>query len=222
MTVRLPEYFILPKGPDLDDVIDDVHRDVVEEAGARLYLQNLRKARSGGILYDTNVLQHCAQQALGMEPVHKNNKIMDRSHTLANSVLSGMLFGHVVNEGVYPGIGTTNTPYKRFWVNAAMLGESEQEYDLLGGVATREGAVFGYRVMADYVLNSLSGRSIGQVESWSQDVIPWRDMRENFVFGFGLALYAGWDVYTDLLLAEGRHEEVELIQSANVIDGGQS
>lgn len=218
MTMQLPESFTLPLGPDYDDQIESLHRDVIEEGGARLFLGMIRDGRRSWRTFHNETLMPISQLGLNvLESKNRDKTLVDPQHRTANAILSGAIFGNLANESLYPALNSKIYPYRKIFINESLLGPFDEAFKNAGEVRTEKGWQIGYQAMAAYVLRQLSDESIQHIDEWSQDVIQDTDYRPYFTEGVGLSLYAAWDHYGDHLMEQGRNDEV----AAN-LDAAQS
>jgi len=218
----LPENFQLPTAEDYDTVVARLDEAVQEEGSARLFLGKIRHERRNGYSFQMRTLQPLARTALSLEEMDERGLSLDRDHSMANAALAGMVYGHLANEASYPLVGELHHPYDPISVTLSMLGGAEASFLKNEGMRTPFGRQIGYTAMAGYVLRQLSEQSRHVVHGWSEEVIYPSVHHKSFVYGFGTALYAAWDLYSDKLIAEGRADEVALVHESPQIDGGES
>ncbi|MFZ2126628.1 MAG: hypothetical protein WAV04_03920 [Candidatus Microsaccharimonas sp.] len=207
MIPRIPAEFRIPTNQTIDDLIAGVDSDIKEEGSVRSFLGIIRFDRQNSQAFYHKVLYPSTYFALTLELRDSDENLRDRQHRLANAVLSGMIFGHIINESTYPGVGRSHFPYDKIWVNNNLLGAYKESFESHDGIKTVEGRRVGYYAMARTAIQDLSDESFANLEKWSEDLIPEAVYRPNFTLGFGTAIYSGWDYYTDRLLAEGRGDE---------------
>jgi len=230
MSVEFPEYFKVPAGPDYDDLIAGLQDDIEEEGGVRAFLGMIRSERSGSQSFDKSFLLPAGYHALSLEDGYTKEYTMDlpgmgptklisyiardRNHLKANAIMSGMTFGHLMNESNYPEIHT-QAIYHGIYVNKALMGDQVENFERAGGRNTLTGRRIAYRAMAGYMLGQLNNTSIQTVRTWADELIPNSDFRSDFMYGIGISLYAGWDDYTDMLVQDGRALEfgIDLIEN---------
>jgi hypothetical protein len=130
---------------------------------------------------------------------------VDPGHRLANAVLSGMMFGHVLSEGVYPSLAKDYQTYDYININPHLMDdETRAEFYKSGNTEKVEGIRVGYTAMSQYILNHMSGLTIETLQHWADETLLHPAHQLSFVHGVGLALYANWDAYGDALESEGR------------------
>jgi hypothetical protein len=210
----LPEYFRLPDSHDHDDLIEGLQKDIDDEGGPRLYLGMIRYQRRMSERFHMRVLNPLSNHALLLEEKNEMGLTVDRDHRLANAALSGMLFGHVLSEGVYPGLSRIHRTYSAIGVNTHFMDDKTSEtFEMNGTTSTVEGLRIGYTAMAQTVLNGMSGTTIDILKGWSDETLLHPAHQSSFIHGVGLVLYANWDYYADLLSDEGR-SLVEPVESS--------
>ena len=208
----LPESFTLPTGQDYDRLVEAVGVDIEEEGGARYYLGSIRFERRQHESFYAKTLRPMAKLALRLEDMHEERKLTrDSEHRLANAVVSGMLFGNVMNEATYPFFNEKIQPYRNICVYDNLLGEQKEAFDASGGTDKLTGRRIGYRAMSNFILGQLSDESLLKVDGWSESLIPNQDFRPYFLQGVGMSLYVAWDVYSDWMVEDGRADEVRLL-----------
>jgi len=218
----LPGDFRLPTPEDYDTVVARLDEAVQEEGSARLFLGKIRHERRNSYGFQMQALRPLARTALSLEEMDEQGLSLDRDHSMANAALAGMVYGHLANEVSYPLLNEHYYPYGSILVTLSMLGDAEASFLKNEGMQTPFGRQIGYTAMAGYVLRQLSEQSQHVVHSWSKEVIYPSVHHKSFVYGFGTALYAAWDLYSDKLIAEGCADEDTLAHSAPQTDGGES
>ena len=222
MTLTLPEYFAIPDSDDLDDIVDSLDQDIKEEGDAALFLGMIRYERRTSGLFNNHVLRPLSMYALSMEDTDVEGHLRDTQHKRANALLSGMIFGHLINESVYPRIGDVYRPYGFVYINMNFLNHSQLvEHAKLGGIETGQGRRFGYIAMASAQLQTLSEASLEKIDSWSGELVDPGAHRQTFRDGLGFSMYAAWDEYTDRMDEEGREYAPMMIMGSSNDDGGQ-
>ena len=209
---KLPESFTIPTGSDYDNLVDALHTDITEEGGANFYLGAVRYERRNHQSFYMKTLRPMAKIALGMEAMQVDKKVtIDPEHKIANAAVSGMLFGNAMNEVTYPSFNQKLQPYHNLFVYTNLMGEQKDAYIAHNKIATLKGRRIGYRAMSNFIVGQLSDASLLKVDSWSESLIPNPDYRPYFLQGVGMSLFAAWDVYTDLMVEDGREDEVKLL-----------
>ena len=204
----LPENFSLPSGNDIERLVTGIDDEARRKGGISRLLGEYRVARKHSDGFSTNVLFPLSKIALGLELTDSEDTILDKSHSLANAAFSGMLFGDIVNTIAYPELHTTYVPYRYVFINPNYLRPSEvNRYIELGQDKTGAGRRYSHYTMAALQLDQLTSDTLMKVNDWSARLIPSEANHEAFVKGFGMALYAAWDTYTDQFEREGRPYE---------------
>lgn len=202
---HLPESFNTPNGQDLDDLIAGLDQDIQEEGDASLFLGLIRYERRNSAAFDLHVLRPLARYALNAEHTDADNEIIDAQHKAANAMMSGMLFGHIINEAAYPSLSDRYFPYHQIDVSLGALDYSQlTEFANKGALVTGEGRQLAYEANANVQINALDALSTEAIDRWASDLIPRPENRRLFRMGVGFAMYAAWDTYIDLLSSEGR------------------
>ena len=222
MKELLPENFRLPGGDDYDDHIRSLDDDITVEGGVRSFLGMIRYERRNWESFNSKVLYPLALHALSLEEKNEAGITRDRERKIANSALSGMIFGHIINETTYPSLNVAYRPYRHIYIDTDMLGEVKSAYDRTGGHTTVRGRQIGLSAMAGSRLDLLKPESVETIHNWSKEAIEEQGYRSNFVTGIGLSLYASWDVYNDALIDQERHGEADYADSTHETDGGSS
>lgn len=217
---RLPESFHLPTPAELDGTIEDVHQEIKAEGSALFYLGALRHLRRNSSEYTYQILSPLAKQALLLEKEDAEGAILDLQHHVANTALSGMIFGDVINQRHYPRIGSKYRPYNAIVINPDLLDSSMVGFIEAGGVSTPAGRQIGYSAVAGYSLQQLSDQSGEHIREWSHEVIHDPERRTVFMFGVGLAMYSAQFLYSELLIADGRKDEVSMAGVSPQLDSG--
>lgn len=218
MIPRLPETFKLPTGNDYDEAITTLDEKVQGEGSARLYLGAVRYERRGSEAFTLGVLRDMARHALILEEKNERGALVDPGHHLANTALSGMIFGHLINEFTYPNSSYPYKQYARILVDVKLLGEASLDIKPGEPIDRLEDLRAGYGMMAEYCLQQLGESSKRALINWANEASLNDGLRKNFVYGAGLAMYGAWDRYRDLLTAEGREDEVVLFDPENSDD----
>jgi len=207
MTLQLPENFHLPSGAVYDGLINELHQEIEAEGSASLYLGKVRSKRRESESFG-KVLRSEAWIALLMEERDSDGMLDDPAHKLANTALSGMLFGHFLNEKHYPYLNAGINPYTAT-VKTSFLGDYTSRYFALGSVKTATGLRFGFSVMAETQLSQLSDESAQRIYNWSEDVIVDRRIRPSFHFGIGYSLFQTWQTYQRIMIEQGSFSETD-------------
>lgn len=218
----LPENFQLPTPDNYDTVVANLDDAIQEEGSARLFLGKIRYERRHSFNFQMQTLRPLARTALTLEEMNEQGLSLDSDHPMANAALAGMLYGHFANEASYPLLNEHYYPYSNIAVNLSMLGDAKVPFRKNEGMLTAFGRQIGYTAMAGHMLRQLSEPSRRVVDDWSKEAIYPSNHHHSFVYGFGLSLYAAWDVYSDKLIAEGREDEVALARSSPQSDSGDS
>jgi hypothetical protein len=202
---HLPESFNTPNGNDLDDLIDGLDEDIQMEGDASLFLGLVRYERRNSYTFSERVLRPMAQYALGAEYTDSDDHIIDRQHKAANAMMSGMIFGHLINEAVYPSLCSIYFPYHSMPVDLRALNHAQLvEFAEAGAMVTGKGRRIVHETNARIQLNALEPRSVETIDRWASDLIPSTENHLLFRTGVGFAMNAVWDTYTDQLTSEGR------------------
>lgn len=72
----------------------------------------------------------------------------------------------------------------------------------------------GAQAMSALLLDTLNAQSLETLQDWSVSTVG-SAHAEYFNFGFGTSLYLTWDAYSDMLLADGKKEQVMQYVSDN-------
>ncbi len=220
---NLPENFRLPDNLDYDDAIQGLDKDIKEEGGAYSFLGMIRDGRRDWFSFHTNMLKPAAYFSLELEEREADGKTyVDPRHTLANISLSGMIFGHIANEALYPDVNQTFHPYDDIVIRTSFLGESEKSFIEAGELDTARGKQIGYSAMAATILNQLDAESIVALRDWSMDILASPKYESTFMSGFGVSLYAAWDVYTDQMDEEGMEFTLPNVNDPSETQGDDS
>ena len=214
MTLHLPESFQLPTSDNYDTLVDDLHDEIIEEGGAEFLLGKVRYERRNSPTFHIDILQPMAKLALGLEIMKPGTRVAeDSDHLLANSVVSGMLFGNLMNESFYPLLNMSSKfkPYSKLFVYSNMMGDLRSEYDASGQVETLLGRRIGYRAMSNFVINQMSDESLTKINSWSDNLVTEPALKPFFLQGVGMSFFTAWDIYSDLMIRDGRGDEVMLV-----------
>jgi hypothetical protein len=207
---RLPDYFTIPQAQDYDDVVSQLDMDIQEEGGPRSFLGMIRTGRRSSQHFCYNVLSPLTQIAMFMS----DDQAVEYGNRTASATLAGAVFGHIINEAVYPGInqalGVYGTSEKYVAINSNMLGGAKEKYTSKDTTVAQRLKI-GYSAMAARMFSSMDTQTIQTIDHWSKDVVAEPYQEPYFVFGVGFALYAGWDRYTDRMIEDGRGEEVILV-----------
>lgn len=201
MTLKISENFYLPDGSTYNSLITELDNEVRQEGSAALYLGTQRLQRRDSREYGSVLLQ-CADLALKFEERDENYKLTDPQHKLANSVLSGMIFGGFVNEKHYPDLYKVH-PYAQGQIRTALLGDAEEKFDLKKGL-TPKALQIGLGAMSNSQLSKLNDESKGSLNRWGNELADIGVKKGSFIFGAGLSLYSGWSAYEQLLSEQGR------------------
>ena len=205
-----PEY-TLPTNKDYDDVIDSMQSDVEEEGCASYFLATIRSERKGSEGMHRRVVQPLAEQAFLYENVNFGGAVPRTDLRIAKAVLSGMMFGHIANEGLYPRMYDAD-PYRNSEpVNPNFLNVSSrtQYREAMETADDHRIMIFrtGKQAMANLFLSGLSEQSIARLVVWADEMVG-ENRRHLFVNGFGTAMYLAWDAYSDMFQEVGREEEI--------------
>ena len=201
----LPENFVIPSGKKIGSFVRSIDREAERVGGIASVLGEYRVERKYSQNFNDNVLRPLSRLALHFERKDEDDVLIDARHQLANSAFSGMLFGNMLNELTYPDLSTKYFPYHKIGINLNFLSPSEiLEYATLGGEDSTEGLRLGFSAMAATQIGNLATNTLETVNNWADKLIPTPEQRGGFVMGFGVSLYAAWDMYTDQLIAEGR------------------
>jgi hypothetical protein len=221
--LHLPESFNTPSGQDLDDLILGLDQDIREEGDASLFLGLIRYERRNSAIFDLHVLRPLARYALYVEPTDSDSQIIDTQHKSANAMMSGMLFGHIVNEAAYPSLCERYFPYRQIDVSLGALDYTQlTEFANKGAMGTGEGRQLAYEANANVQINALDALSTKAIDGWASDLIPRPENRRLFRMGVGFAMYAAWDTYSDQLLSEGREYSPLYVLSSADSDQGDN
>jgi hypothetical protein len=217
MTLALPESFRIPNGDDLDDLVDFVHSEIEDEGNARLYLGMVRYKRNNSANFNNTTLAPLCRCATFFEQKDEDGSLSDQQHLLANTILSGMIFGHLINECFYPSLNKHYFPYEEIIIKHSLINQqTAQIYDEAGGPTTVEGIRIGMSAMAETVLTIMKKESIMKIQAWSDEVIERKGYRLNFVYGVGLSLYAAKHHYAGILV--NKKSDIQRIISTTETD----
>lgn len=100
--IRLEENFRLPSPDDLDDSIAGIDSDIKQEGSAAAFMTMIRDGRKSWESMENRVLAPLAQFAIHYVDLLSDMGTIHDTTPVARAVTKGMLFGHIVNEGVYP------------------------------------------------------------------------------------------------------------------------
>lgn len=221
-----PEY-TLPTNNDYDDVIDSMQRDVEEEGCVSYFLATIRSERKYSEAMHQRVVVPLTEQAFLYEDVNFNGAVPRTDLRIARGVLSGMMFGHIANEGLYPRMYDVDPYRNSVPINSHLLAEDKRVLYLeaMKTVDDRRTMMFrtGKQAMANLFLSGLSEQSIDRLVLWADEMVG-EDRRHLFVNGFGTAMYLAWDAYSDIFQEAGREEEIHTFPAlrAGIISGDGS
>ena len=207
----LPESFHLACGAEYDAHIEKLNDEINQEGDASLYLGKIRYERRNHGSFYLGALAPLARLALSLEVKSPLSSMGTEGvpHALAHTAMAGMIFGHLINERIYPDTFLKQTPYKEIPVYENLM--SEAMIDAVVALRNAPGwRTVGYRAMAHYMTQQLSDNSLESINRWSSEVIDNTNQRPHFLPGLGLALYTAWDTYSDLMTTEGRGNEVRI------------
>lgn len=221
-----PEY-ILPTNEDYDDVIEDMQRDVVEEGCASYFLATVRSGRKLSAAMHERVVMPLSQQAFLYENVNFSGSVPRTDLKISKAVLSGMMFGHIANEGLHPRMYDADPYRNNRPVNPHFL-EMSDRMAYLRAMETAddtraEAYRMGSRAMANIFISGLNEQSIQTLVGWADEMVG-EDRRPLFVHGFGTAMYLAWDAYSDMFQETNRDAEIYTFPAlrAGVNSGTQS
>ncbi len=201
--IKLPENFKMPSLNDYNDVIQGMDDDIQEIGGAREFLGLIRSQRRSWMSFNGTMLMPAALHVLAMEEQDVDGSLRDQKHTIANIALAGMVFGHIANEALFPLMNQTVQPYLSIPIHTTLLDDVESAYRKVGGNTTPRGRQIGFSAMSAHILNQLNIDSVVSLNRWSLDIPDSMSGQNNFISGFGLALYAACDAYVHKMQQEG-------------------
>jgi hypothetical protein len=212
--IDLPQDFNLPHPEDIDDLIAGVNEDIEEEGSARSFLGMIRTERTTWESMENGVLRPLSRHAFNYEDRTSEGMPPKTDLAISRAALSGMLFGHVVNETAYPSINIVR-PYNTTQVfNPSFMPEAEHYRQLLQENAS-QAYLLGVQSMANLFIRSLSTESLLTLSQWSDSIVG-ASRAVHFNYGFGTSLYLAWDAYSDMMLANGSHEKVSSYINAHL------
>lgn len=211
---RLPSWFELPTPSDLDDVIENLNQDIIEEGGPSAFLGEVRNTRRSWRSMEYNVLRPLSVHAFCYEDIRALGKPPKTDLAISRAALSGMLFGHIVNEGVYPNALYEKTYHTDTPINPELTDEFE-DFEALWEKDQPKAYKLGVQAMSTLFIDSLSDTSLQTLSQWG-GVTVGADRMQHFNFGFGTSLYLAWDAYSDAMLASGNVEKVQQYINTNL------
>jgi hypothetical protein len=208
--IHLPESFVLPTHETNNQVINRLDAHIAREGGARSFLGRIRMERQTHFHFHSEVLLPLTNTAMEFEHLdaEKRGDRSDPDHRIGRAVLSGMLFGHFINEPQYPSLYRVDPYNNPHPVNLHLLPQPDREhYFEMVQINDTEGFRYGVRSMSALAIEPLADTSIKQLNTWGSDIVG-SERCTHFMTGVGAALYLAWDAYSDLLIASGRGSEV--------------
>jgi len=200
----LPETFQLPTSRDIEQIVQSIDAEAKYEGSIGVVLKEYRAARKDSHAFEISVLRPLSKLAVLFEGRDEGKQLIDQKHRLANAAMSGMLFGNMVNEQLYPAFNVGYFPYVIMGVNKNYLSPHDVfQFEKLGSGDTGEGRRMGYYAMSALQIENFTDETLTTVNEWGDVLIPEAAYRENFLKGFGVAAYAAWDIYSDHMEAEG-------------------
>lgn len=212
--IRLESSFRLPTPDDFDDCIAGMDQDIKEEGGPAAFLGTIRSARTNWESMENGVIRPLVRHAFNFEDPLYSGRPPQTNLEISRAAFSGMLFGHILNEGLYPRMQSvrpynTNTP-----INAALISESSN-FEALWAKDQPLAYGLGVQAMSSLFIGSLSTQSLEILSAWGESMVGER-RTGYFNFGFGTSLYLAWDAYSDMVLASGGAEQVTQYIAANL------
>lgn len=212
--IYLEKGFELPSPASFDDYIAGIDSDIQEEGGPAAFLGMIRAERRDWESMENGVLRPLLRHAFNYEDPRCGGNAPKTDLLMAKAALSGMLFGHIVNEGAYPRMlhvrpYNTNTPINTEL--AADFTDFEQLWEIDQPRAYR----LGVQAMSTLFIDSLSTESLETLSRWSEPMVG-IERAQHFNFGFGTSLYLAWDAYSDMLNAKGESGQVLQYIAANL------
>jgi hypothetical protein len=205
-----PEYN-LPSNEDYNDVIEAMNDDIIEEGGASYFLATIRYGRRDSEGMHRKVVQPLAEQAFMYEDVNFGGRPPQTDLRMSRAVLSGMMFGHIANEGLHPRMYDADPYNNGAPVNIHYLEPAQKEVlsKALGTVGEERAVAFrmAAQAMSSLMTSGLSENSIDRLLEWGDEMVG-EDRRHLFVTGFGTAMYLAWDAYSDIFQETGRENEI--------------
>ncbi len=204
MDAQLSKYLSLPSGEAFDEVIENIdHKARHIEGGICALLGIYRVERKSEAGYNLHILRPLADTALQLEDTDFDGHRIDQQHQLANAAFSGMIFGDILKSVTYVGASRVLYPYYTIVPNINLLKPGEVvRYAELGLNGTGQGRRFAHYKMADLHTNVLALSSQQTINAWASRLIPKQEHQNDFRRGLGIALYAAYDLYTDILDAQ--------------------
>ena len=217
--INLESTFILPTHEDYDDAIAGMQQDIVEEGSPRLFLGTIRSGRRTSRQMNRNVLLPLSEHAFSYEDPSKSGSPPSTDLRMSKAMLSGMLFGHIANEGLYPRMYDVDPYRSKASINVNFLDEVVRASFLEKHKRSPASAYrMGAQAMSALFIDGLSEDSIKTLVSWAEDVVG--DERVHyFTAGFGTALYLAWDAYSDILMKSGREDNIYTFPAFSVDRG---
>lgn len=213
-TVPLPDSFRLPEPQDINNVIEGIDGTIVELGGPSAFLGKIRYERRTWASMEYNVLRPLAMQAFRYEDARLYGVPPKTDLSISKAALSGMLFGHMANEEMYPEILSTRNYATDTPINSHLIKDFEA-FEKQWGEAPDVSYRLGIQAMSALFVESLSDSTLQRVVRWGDEMVG-TDRIQHFNFGFGLALYLAWDAYSDMLVERGDVEAVQQYIKTNM------
>lgn len=204
--IRLEPGFTLPEPADFDDYIEGMDNDIQEEGSAPAFMGMVRAERSSWESMENGVLRPLARHAFNYEDPRFSGKPPQTDLAISRAALSGMLFGHVLNESAYPRMGQVR-PYNTITPINTRLTPDFESFEALWESDQPQAYRLGVQAMSNLFIDSLSTTSLETLSRWSGEMVG-PDRGGYFNFGFGTSLYLAWDAYSDMVMAQGDGELV--------------
>jgi hypothetical protein len=182
------QIFILPGTDDYERVIASVDETVTAEGGIRPLISGIRTARRNSENY-YRYLDISQQHAFSLFAENDHTPLSDTDLVRARSVFTGMVMGHVVNEGLFPSLlskkvyGTVGIPSNLF-----APGASQKEVTRI--LETHRGRRQAFQAAAHEAFTRVGDDSQELVRGWAKDAGS--DHPVPFMLGLGTALFTGY------------------------------
>lgn len=206
MTQVSAETIKLPTKADYDRAIEMVDARIVHEGSPLLYLRTIVDERQNSKNFWDFRVEAC-RVALNLETHHLVQKehedpnakveylytLSDKQHKLANTVLSGMIFGRFINEELF---FTPQTRKRLNWYSPStplLEGETLEEFEAIGEDRMFEALRIVYGVMSETARDRLSEDAKLKLDHWALQVTDIPERQDDFVRGIGIELQVGYE-----------------------------
>lgn len=212
--IRLESGFELPSPNNFDDSIASMDKRIQEEGGPSAFMGTIRAERATWESMENGVLRPLVRHAFRYEDPRFNGLAPDTDLAISKAALSGMLFGHMINEGAYPRMAETR-PYNTNTPINTNLTPEFGNFETMWETDQPRAYRLGVQAMSTLFIDSLSDESIATLSHWSEPMVG-ADRMAHFNFGFGTSLYLAWDAYSDMMIAGGDMERVDQYIAVNL------